>query len=309
MRLNTIALNLQLFADGGAGGEGGGASTGVEGMTTASEKGVKGNPLASVVYGTSDGSNVQNATAQNNDAQNTGRDLNAEFEKLIKGDYKQQYNDRVSNTVRQRLKATEETVKKFEAMSPMLEILSKKYGVDASDTDALSKAIEEDDSYFEDEALEKGVTVAQLKEIRKMERENAYLKKQMQEQEARENGNRLYASWMKQAQELKNYYPSFELDTEMQNPKFVDLISKNIDLRTAFEVIHKDEIMPAAMQYTAKTVEQKLANKIMAGSARPQENGISPASASLHKTDPSKLTHADINEIRRRVAAGEQIKF
>ena len=72
-----------------------------------------------------------------------------------------------------------------------LELLAKKYGVDANDTEALNKAIEEDDAYYEEEALEKGITVQQLKEIRRMEKENVELKRQMQEKNAKEQGAKL----------------------------------------------------------------------------------------------------------------------
>lgn len=304
-------LNLQLFAEGGS-GDGTGVGTGAMGengmAATSATNGVKGNPLADVKYGIQDEDEAQTPTVQNNDGK--AKDLNAEFEKLIKGEYKQAYNDRVSNTVRQRLKATDETVKRYEALSPVLEMLGNKYGVDASDVSALSKAIEDDDSFFEDEALEKGITVEQLKEIRKMERENATLKKQMQEQETRENASRLYASWMEQSEKLKAVYPSFDLETEMQNPKFVDLLRvPSIDVRTAYEVLHKDEIIPAAMQFTAKAVEQKLTNKIMASGSRPAENGIASQSAAVVKRDVSQLTKADRAEIIRRVQRGEKIRF
>lgn len=299
-----LCINLQLFAD-GAGTGGDGAGTGVTGMNATSQKGVTGD-TADVVYGKQD-ADVQTANAQNTDGE---RDMNAEFEKLIKGEFKQQYNDRVSNTVRQRLKSTDETVKKYEALSPVLEMLSNKYGVDSGNIEALSKAIEDDDSFFEDEALEKGITVQQLKEIRKMERENAALKKQMQEQETKENASRLYAKWLDQAEQVSKIYPSFDLESEMQNPKFVDLLRvPSVDVRTAYEVIHKDEIIPSAMAFTAQAVEKKLTNKIIANGARPIENGIVPQSASLIKSDPSQLTHKDIQEIRKRVAAGDTIKF
>ena len=188
-------------------------------------------------------------------------------------------------------------------------MLAKKYGVDAADIKALNQAIEEDDSYYEEEALEKGVTVQQLKEIRKMERENSELKRQMQEKESRENANRLYQKWMEQAEQVKAVYPSFDLSTEMQNPKFLDLLRANIDLRTAYEVLNNDKIIPAAMQFTAKQVEQKLTNKMIANGARPSENGISSQSASLTKSDVSQLTKADRQEIARRVARGEKIRF
>ena len=187
--------------------------------------------------------------------------------------------------------------------------LAKKYGVDANDIAALNAAIEDDDAYFEDEALQKGVTVQQLKEIRKMEKENADLKRQMNEQTAQQNAAKLYSAWMEQAEAAKTVYPSFDLSAEMQNPRFVDLLRSNIDVRTAYEVLHKDEIIPAAMQFTAQKVEQKLVNKMIANGARPAENGINSQSAAQVKSDVSQLSKADRAEIARRVARGEKISF
>lgn len=308
-------LNLQLFAEGDGG-------TGAEGATGATEaaavpqtKGVKANPLANVKYGIQDeGEPAQNPTVQTKTTDADGNtvqtvDRNAEFEKLIKGEYKDLYDSRVQDTIQKRLKGTKETVEKYEALTPMLEMLGKKYGVDPSDPKALNAAIEEDDSYYEDEALEKGITVQQLKEIRKMERENADLKKQMNEQEQRDNANKLYAQWMQQADNAKSVYPSFDLEEEMQNPAFINLLRSNVDVKTAYEVIHKDEIIPAAMQFTARKVEQQLTNKIIANGARPTENGMKSQSASLVKSDVSQLSKADRAEIIRRVQRGEKIRF
>jgi hypothetical protein len=314
--ITFLKLDLQLFADGGAGT--GGSGTGAEGATGATAtaavsqtKGVKANPLANVVYGKQD-NGAQAATVQNNAAGSDPvqpTDRNAEFEKLIKGEYKDLYDQRVQDTIQKRLKGSKENEAKLTALSPTLELLAKKYGVDASDINALNKAIEDDDAYYEQEALEKGVTVGQLKEIRKMEKENAELKRQMQEQTAKEKGAQLYAQWMDQAEKAKTVYPSFDLRAEMNNQKFVDLLRANVDVRTAYEVIHKDDIIPAAMQFTAKTVEQKLTNKIMANGARPNENGISSQSAAQVKSDVSQLSKADRAEIIRRVQRGEKIRF
>ena len=80
-------------------------------------------------------------------------------------------------------------------------------------------------------------------------------------------------------------------------------------MRTAYEVLHKDEIIPAAMQFTAKTVESKLAKKIAAGGQRPAENGMGSGSPAVVKSDPSQWTRADREEIRRRVARGEKIRL
>ena len=297
-------LNLQLFAEGA--GDGGTAEG--QGVTEAAAlpqtKGEKNNPLASVKYGIQEeapAAEVQTATA--------APDRNAEFEKLIKGEYKDLYDAKMQDTIKKRLKGTNETVEKYNALQPILEILGKKHGVDATDINALSKAIEEDDSYFEDEALEKGMTVQQLKEFKKMERENAELKAMKDEQKRQEEGKKLYSAWMQQAEEAQKVYPSFDLRAEMNNPRFLDLLRSNVDVRTAYEVIHKDEIIPAAMQFTAQTVESKLAKSIASNGARPSENGMSSQSAAVVKSDVSQLSKADRAEIIRRVQRGEKIRF
>lgn len=328
------ALCLQLFADGAAAGaaDGGGdtGAQGTKGVTAAAAlpqtKGVKSNPLAGVKYGIQEDAQAASVHADGTSAASsspkagnvapvaaktgeTDPDRNAAFEKLIKGEYKDLYDARVQDTVQKRLKNTRETVEKYEALAPTLELLAKKYNVDAGDVKALNKAIEEDDTYYEQEALEKGITVQQLKEIRKMEKENAELRRQMREHDRQENASRLYAAWMEQAEQARAVYPSLDLRTEMRNPRFIDLLRSNVDVRTAYEVLHKDEIIPAAMQFTAKTVEQKLTNKIIAGGARPVENGMNSQSSAVVKSDVSQLTKADRQEIIRRVQRGEKIRF
>ena len=304
-----MVLNLQLFAEGASGGDGGTGAEGATGATATAAvsqtKGVKSNPLSDVVYG----KQTEVTTPAAEVVENPTEDRNAKFEALIKGEYKDLYDARVSDTVQKRLKSTKETVDKYNELTPTIEALAKKYGVDPADIKALNKAIEDDDSYYEQEALEKGITVEQLKEIRKMERENADLKRQMEEQNRKENANKVYAQWMEQADKAKQVYPSFDLRAEMQNPKFVDLLRSDIDVRTAYEVIHKDDIIAGAMQFTAKTVEQKLTDKIIANGARPSENGNSSQGASVTKSDVSQLTKADLAEINRRVARGEKISF
>lgn len=303
-------LDLQLFAEGAGAGDGGTGAEGAQGVTAAAAmpqtKGVK-NPLADVRYG------IQEEEVPAAGVQQTAEapvDRQAEFNKLIKGEFKDLYDAKVQDTLSKRLKGLNETAEKYNSLAPTLELLAKKYGVsDLNDIAAINKAIEDDDSYFEDEAFEKGISVEQLKEIRKMERENSELKRQMQAQQQQENANRLYASWMEQAENLKATYPSFDFKNEVGNPKFLDLLRSNIDVKTAYEVVHKDEIIPAAMQFTAQKVEQKLVNKVMAGSSRPSENGMNSQSGAVIKSDVSQLSREDRAEIIRRVQRGEKIRF
>ena len=296
-------MNLQLFAEGA--GDGGTGSEGAMGVTaTAAMSQTKGvDSLDNVVYG-------KQTTEPAAKAQETNTaDRNAEFEKLIKGEYKDLYDAKMQDTMQKRLGKLKEVEGKYNSLVPALEQIASKYGVSAENIEDLVKAVQEDDTYYEQEALEKGLTVQQLKEIRKMERENAELRQQMQEQESRDNANKLYAQWMQQEQDTKAVYPSFNLEEEMKNPRFIDLLRSNIDVRTAYEVLHKDDIIRGAMQFTAKQVEQKVTNKIRANGARPSENGMSSQGAAVVKSDVSQLSNADISEVLRRVRRGEKISF
>lgn len=299
---------IQLFAEGGGdGGTGTGGAGDPAGTESADvvqpQKGVKGNPLADVRYGRQE----EAADAGQRVAEN---DRNAQFEALIKGEYKDLYDQRVQDTIQKRLKGTAETVNRYNALSPVLELLGQKYGVDANDAEALSKAIEEDSSFYEDEAVERGMSVEQLKAIKKMERENRELKAQMDQERTDQQVKQIMDRWIQQAESLKQVYPDFDLDREMQeNQQFGELLKSNIDVRTAYEVTHLNDIIPAAMNFTAKKVEEKVANKIRAGQNRPTEGAMGNRSSVVVKSDVSKLTKADREEIRRRVNRGERIVF
>lgn len=176
------------------------------------------------------------------------------------------------------------------------------------DVEALGKAIEDDDSFFEEEAMQRGMSVQQLKQVRKMERENADLKRQMQERQTQEQADKLYSTWLNQAEEAKRIYPDFDLAAELQNADFQSLLRSNIPVQTAYEVVHKDEIITRGMNFAAKTVEKKIANDMIARGRRPSEGAMSQGAAVI-KSDVSQLTKADRREIARRVARGEKIVF
>ena len=309
--LFPMILNLQLFAEGTGGGDGGTGAEGAKGATaTAAVSQTKGakNPLANVKYGIQPTEETTPAAEVN---QTATEDRNAKFEALIKGEFKDLYDAKMQDTIQKRLKGTKETVDKYNALTPVLEMLGKKYGVDASNIEALNKAIEEDDSYYEEEALEKNISVQQLKEIKKMERENAQIRARLQEQDKRDEFIRKVTIAEQQAKVAKQTYPSLDFQHELNNnPEFFDLVmNRGIDVGNAYLVTHKDEIIPAAMQYTAKQVEQKITNKMIANGARPVENGNSSQGATVVKSDVSQLSKADRAEIIRRVQRGEKIKF
>lgn len=297
-------IDLQLCAEGGGEGDGGEAS-GVNGADAGSQQGVS-TSLSDVIYGKQEGAGE---TADPKETDQQPPDLDAEFEELINGKFKDQYGRRVQDTVQKRLKGTKEAAERMDAVRPILETLARKHGVDAADISALAAAIEKDDSYFEDEAMRRDMTVPQLKHALKLESENAVLRQQMQQNNQREEATKTYSKWVQQAGEAQVMYPKLDLKAELENPQFGQLLMSGIDVKTAYEVIHKDDILSAAMQYTAQQTKQKIANNIRSGKHRPAENGTRAQSSAIVKSDVSKLTDADVEEVLRRVARGEHVSF
>lgn len=290
-KLSPIFVDLQLFAEGSGTADGG--TTGVEGTVAESDSG---------------NAQVANVQEGNVGSEVSAEDRAAKFEELIKGEYKDLYDEKMQSTIKNRLKGTKETVDKFNALAPTLELLGKKYGVDASDVEALSQAIAEDDSYYEEEAFEKGMSVEALKEVKKLQRENAELRRFQEESEAREYADQTVRGWIEEGETLKTIYPNFDFETEMDNDRFVQLLNVDgVDVRTAYELTHRDEIISGAMQFAVQTAEKKIANNIMANGSRPTENGNGSRSASLFKGDVSQLSREQLFEIQRRVANGEKI--
>lgn len=302
---------LQLFADGG-GGEGSGTGAGTaaaaaDGQTSAAfaqqqTKGAK-NPLANVQYGN------EADPAAAGQGERIADDRAAQFDALIKGDYKDLYEARLKDTIAKRLKGTEDTVARYNAISPVLGLLADKYGVKADDIEALSKAIEDDETFYEDEALEKGLTVQQVKEMRKMKRENEALKAQMNQRKSQEQADQTYAAWIGEAEKIKEIYPSFDLRGELQNPQMQRLLLAGVPMMDAFKAIHSDEIISGAMRFTAGQVAQKVANSVAAGRKRPSEGAMGGQGAVVTKRDVSQLTKEDRLEIIRRAERGAKIGF
>ena len=115
--------------------------------------------------------------------------------------------------------------------------------------------------------------------------------------------------WAQQAEQARQLYPGLDMNVEAKNPRFRQLLRSGVDVADAYLVIHQQEILPAAMRHTARVVEQKLVDKFRASGSRPVENGISAQAPAVSKTDVSKLTKAERDEIRKRAAMGEKIRF
>ena len=317
-----LYCNLCLFdGEGGAAPAAGtgdaGAGDGKEGSYAAGKGRRASNPLADVVYGKlpDDGTSTTDtqAAAAGETTQTTSDTLEArkaEFEKMLSGEYKDLFEERIQKIINARFKETKNLEREVSRTAPILDMLAQKYGVeDPSDADALMKAIQEDNGFFEDAAANAGLTVEQYKHMQKMERENRELRSYRESAERQRQADRIYEGWLQEAEQLKNFYPSFNLQQELTNPQFGKMLGAGVGLKAAFEALHHDEIMTGAMQATARKIAKKTADGIASRQNRPPENGLGSHASAVIKSDVSKLTKEGRREIARRAARGEKISF
>lgn len=323
--MDDLILNLHLFdgGDAGAGGNGTaaaapGAQTGAENgnmavnqeLATLNEKRLKRNPLADVRYGRQPEAMQQGAAAVAGQEGAGGAPEEETFEQLISGRYKEDFGRKVQGIIADRLKNAKGAEEKLGKLAPAMEALAAKYGVAADDIDELVAHVTDDDSLYEDEAAARNLDVATLKQIKALERDKEQNDRYRAQTEAERKMQSHFQRLVEQGEKLKEKFPGFNLQEEIKNPEFVRLTSPEvgIDVSTAYQVIHRDEIMPAAMQYAVQKSQQKMANAIQANARRPVENGAGGAQGQADvRDDPRKWTRADRAEVRRRVANGEKI--
>lgn len=255
--------------------------------------------------GAGDGGQGEGAGAAAEAQQTT--DKAAQFDALIKGEYREEYDRKFKQGLDRRFKETETLRQQTEAAKPLMELLAGKYGVDAGDLEGLLKAAEADESYYEAEAAEKGLSVQQLKQFKQMERENAKLRAAAEERQRVERANQVQAKWAQETEALKAVYPSFDFAQEAQNEEFTRLLMSGVGVRTAYEVVHNDEIISGAMQFTAQRVKEKTVNNIRARGMRPDEGGLGTHPAGDGQVDVTKLTKQQRADMAKRALRGEEI--
>lgn len=277
-----------------------------DGEAAAAPEGTENNAESTVIYGKPTETQDPDNHVANGES---SEERTKAFEDLIKGEYKDLYDERVKKEIYRRLGDKKKLENQLKTQKEVLDLIGMKYGVDSSDMDGMRKAMEEDKSYWEEAAEREGLTVEQYKKFRQMEAENRSLREAKEERERITQREKAFAEWEKQAEELRAVYPSFSLQEEIQNPDFQKLLGVGINMRTAYEAVNHERLTAGAMAFTAQAVAKKQADAIRSGQARPIENGISSRGAVEIKADPSKLTRKDMQEIARRVRNGEIIRF
>ena len=323
-------LNLQLFADGGDGG----TATSGDNATAAAEQRLRelGVPEAKAKQRASkvasklpepvktepkaaEETKVESVPPEtDNPTEETKENVPARmsWDEIMKDP---EYNKQMQSVVQSRLKTAKTAEDNLAKLAPAMELLARKYNLDPAnmDYDALNKAINDDDDYYEEKALEMGVPVETARKIDKMERDNAREQAQaertIQEQKIQQHLIKLE----QQGEALKKVFPHFDLRTELQNPAFARMTSPNvgISVEDAYYAVHRNEIQTAAMQVTAQKTAEKLSNAIQSGSRRPDESGTSsqaPSVSTFNYRNASPEQRAAFKaDLRKRWANGETV--
>ena len=323
---NIKWLNLQLFAGEGA-GDGGGeaAATGESavdpGQQRLLELGVPADKLrkrankpavklpAGAVKSAPNQTEAQQvqeqaAAAENPAEEKTNTATRMSWDEIMADP---EYNKQMQATIQGRLRSAKGAEEALGKLTPALELLARKEGLDPEnlDYDALAKAISNNKSFYEDKALEMGVSIETAMKIDQEERETARNKREQERTIEQEKIQKHFDGLVKQGEAMKQVFPNFDLMTELKNPAFARMTAPNvgISVEDAYYAVHRNEIQFASMQVAAQKTAQKISNSIQAGNRRPNENGTSGRAPSVTTFDYRNASPEQRNELKRQIRA------
>ena len=304
----TKALELQLFADGGA------ASTGD--AAPAADNAAEGGADPEATDSAAEGSGSENGEGEAGEEAKkpSPAERRRAFGQMMSGEYKDLADEMMQNAVQiaaQNLEASPE-------MRGLLEAIAEKYGTDATDltalTDAIRNGVVKDDAYFEKIAMEKGISVKTAREMDKLETQNRRLTAQQQaaqqmQKAAAERARiaQIQARWDAEAEALKAKYPEFDREEVLANPEVEKMMRAGCSMEAAYRAAYFDRLMARQTAATAQQTEQGVLNRVQQRASRPAENGTRPGGAVQTHLDVEHMSRKDREALERRVLRGEII--
>lgn len=316
-------FDLQLFAEGG---DGAGAAEGT-GEAAAEEKAVsapaqsKGREAAaaqvdemlSPAEEPDAEEDVAEGEEQDGAADKSGTDPEAHrkaFGELMRGEYNREFGEMIVQATQ---KAYDSILNEQGPVGRILNALGQKYGTTPGDYEALAAAVEggvvKDDAYYEDMAMKKGISVQLAKEMDALESENAKHRAAEQQRAEAAKMEAIQQEWDAAVERIRAEDPDFDIKTALADPDFAQMLKLGVKMEDAYKACYFDDIMARKTAETAKKTESGVVERIRQRGARPSENGTNPGGAAVLKTDVSKLTPAQCEELERRAMRGQIITF
>lgn len=319
------AVDLQLFAEGG--GDGAAAAGGDGAAPAAAEKAAsapaqgKGREAAAAEVDemlspaeepgaeedAAEGEKQDGAADKSSTDPETHRKA---FGELMRGEYNREFGEMIVQATQ---KAYDSILNEQGPVGRILNALGQKYGTAPGDYEALAAAVEggvvKDDAYYEDMAMKKGISVQLAKEMDALESENAKHRAAEQQRAEAAKMEAIQQEWDAAAERIRAEDPGFDIKTALADPDFAQMLKLGVKMEDAYKARYFDDIMARRTTQTAKTVEKGVEARIRQRGARPAENGTNPGGAAVLKTDVSKLTPQQCEELERRAMRGQIITF
>lgn len=206
-------------------------------------------------------------------------------------DHQQRLQSMMADRGKAATKAREQADAQTQKLEPLLDLLGKRYDIQAKDgqydLDAIVAAATGDDTFFEDRALEKGESVSEAKDNWRKEYDEELRQRHEREEQLRQH----FFGMQQQAEKLKETFPDFDLNRELENPEFFKLTSPEVgaSVENAFYALHHGDIMQQHAEAIARRAKADAAASIRSG-IRPRENGASSATAPMAAPDLRKMT-------------------
>lgn len=221
-----------------------------------------------------------------------------------------EYKAEMSKVVASRLSKLKPAAEGLEKLAPALNVLANKYGIDANDYDSLSKAVIDDDEFYEQRALEMGVSADVVKQIDSANRIAEQAEQQRQHFINEQKMHEHVAKLQQQAMALKERYPDFDLRKELENPTFQRMTMPNsmFTLEDAYELVHRDEIKERIKQAAAQASREQVSKAYQSNRSRPNEGGATRTNnASVQHFDYKNASKEQREALKARIMAGEKI--
>lgn len=232
------------------------------------------------------------------------------FGELMRGEYNREFGEMIVQATQ---KAYDSILNEQGPVGRILNALGQKYGTAPGDYEALAAAVEggvvKDDAYYEDMAMKKGISVQLAKEMDALESENAKHRAAEQQRAEAAKMEAIQQEWDAAAERIRAEDPGFDIKMALADPDFAQMLKLGVKMEDAYKARYFDDIMARRTTQTAKTVEKGVEARIRQRGARPSENGTNPGGAAVLKTDVSKLTPAQCEELERRAMRGQIITF
>ena len=245
------------------------------------------------------------------EAQPASGDMEAEWDQIRNGRFKEFFSRDTQKIVQNRLKESRTAEERFEKLAPALDLLAKHFNTTPGDLEALVEHITNDDALYQDEAIERGLDVQTLKQVKQLEFQNQLLQQREADREAREQASQHVMQLVQQARQAQQMYPNLDLQIEMQNPEFRRLTSPDVGLnvQTAYQIVHMQELQSQYVQAGAQQAEQRLSQAQQRNSRRPTENSSRPSQGTYTAPDPSKLGLDDLARKKQMAERGAAVPF